>query len=198
MALEAVNLANPFKNSQALEALPPPLIPRMDSVTCKPDETLLCCHQPFSEVSNLPGPERRQHNTPHPSSDPLPQPLSTQFTRAAPPLGPCSRSHFCLPTVFLAFGCFKGPRPSWAPDPPQESCAVLSKACSGLLSSKALGLMVLSSHPCSGVTARHHCSPPRNCCSPHLSHGHVPHLLLQLSLAPHSPSFPPPPTAGFW
>ena len=40
MALAAVNVANPFKNSQALEELPPPQSP--GSVTCQPDESLLC------------------------------------------------------------------------------------------------------------------------------------------------------------
>lgn len=82
---------------------------------------------------------------------------------------------------------------------------MLSRACSRLLSSKALGLLGLCSHPGSGATLKreagrtYHVTTAhllRNCWSPHLSHGPFPHLLLQHSLAPRSPSSPP--GAGFW
>lgn len=91
MALEAANLANPFKNSQALEALTPPPTPRMNSVTCKPDATLLLRpHQAFSEEPIFSGPERRQH------------PLRNSQRK---PQGFISAFLMCI----LAFGCCNGP-----------------------------------------------------------------------------------------
>lgn len=113
MALEAANLANPFKNSQALEALPPPPNPRMNSVTCKPDATLLLHpHQPFSEEPILSGPERRQH-------PPLTLHQTLALSPAAhnslwqhPPRTSQRKSQGFISAFlmcFLAFGCCNGP-----------------------------------------------------------------------------------------
>lgn len=123
-------------------------MPRTNSLTCKSDETLLLhCHQPFSRESTIPGPEMRQHCTPHSYQTLLLQPLSMQFTLGSTPFCHLKKEaleapHFCFPNAEMGLfvgllAAARGPS-SWALGQQQGSGMVLSGACCGLLSSEEL------------------------------------------------------------